>query len=84
MSSNIPENWLCIDCGMNTAPGIPDGPTLRSNLKLNGQVPLSIDAHSEVYMVRETVWKKAGVGPSGGCLCVGWNAASGKPLCPAR
>jgi hypothetical protein len=27
--------------------------------------------NSEIYTVRETVWKKAGVEFSGGCLCIG-------------
>jgi|SRR5262245_42339514 len=29
------------------------------------------DEHCEVYMVRDSVWKAAGMEPMGGCLCIG-------------
>jgi hypothetical protein len=30
-----------------------------------------IDWNAEVYTVRDAVWKKAGLEPMGGCLCIG-------------
>jgi hypothetical protein len=68
---NITESWLCIDCGVNTAPGIPDGPTMRAQLALTGKSDTSIGTDSEVYMVREFIWAKAGMKAFGGCLCIG-------------
>jgi hypothetical protein len=64
------ESWLCIDCGANTAPGFPDGPTLRRELTLKPEVPVYVDGTSEIYMVRARVWKQAGMKPFDGCLCI--------------
>jgi len=29
VQDNIVESWLCVDCGVNTAPGCLSGPELR-------------------------------------------------------
>jgi len=34
-------------------------------------ITMSIDERSEVYCVRDAVWKEAGMEPLGGCLCIG-------------
>jgi hypothetical protein len=34
-------------------------------------VDQTCDDKSEVYTVRDAVWKKAGMEPYGGCLCIG-------------
>jgi hypothetical protein len=68
---NITEDWLCVDCGINTAPGIPDGLTFIREIEKTGGCDSTIDDRSEVYMVRDAVWKKAGMKPFGGCLCIG-------------
>ena len=34
-------------------------------------IPISIDNQSEVYHVREAVWKAADMESFGGCLCIG-------------
>jgi hypothetical protein len=68
---NITESWLCVDCGVNTAPGIPDGPTLRLHLNLFGTSETRITSNSEIYVVRNRIWQQAGMRPFGGCLCIG-------------
>jgi hypothetical protein len=30
VQDNIVESWVCIDCGVNTHPGCPDGPHTRN------------------------------------------------------
>jgi hypothetical protein len=75
-----PETWACADCGINTAPPQLSRIELEQRLKtaiamekLTGQeahVELRFDARCEVYMVRNSVWKAAGMEPFGGCLCV--------------
>jgi hypothetical protein len=32
---------------------------------------LRFDDRCEVYMVRDSVWKAAGLEPMGGCICIG-------------
>jgi hypothetical protein len=32
---------------------------------------LSFNEHCEIYMVRDSVWKAAGLEPMGGCICIG-------------
>ena len=34
-------------------------------------IPQTIDDQSEVYHVRDAVWKAAGMEPFGGCICIG-------------
>jgi hypothetical protein len=67
----IVESWCCIDCGVNTAPGFPDGPTMRALLALAGAANVSLNELSEVYTVRNSVWARARMLANGGCLCIG-------------
>jgi hypothetical protein len=77
-----PESWACIDCGINTAPGHPTRVELERLYKtsvaiekLSGEAPplatLTFNDRCEVYTVRNSVWKAAGMEPFGGCLCIG-------------
>jgi hypothetical protein len=68
---NITESWLCVDCGINTAPEVPPGPIVRESLKTKGISESRVGPDTEMYMVRKSVWAKAGMDPFGGCLCVG-------------
>jgi hypothetical protein len=70
VQDNIVESWLCVDCGVNT-PGCPDGPQTRIDLALNGESAVTYDRNSEVYTVKDAIWKQAGMRPWGGCLCIG-------------
>jgi hypothetical protein len=76
------ESWLCIDCGINTAPGYPTRVEMERLYNtavaieaLTGTAPpvcnMRIDEHCEIYMVRDAVWKAAGMQPMGGCICIG-------------
>jgi hypothetical protein len=70
-NGHVTEDWLCADCGVNTAPGIPDGKTLVERVNAAGACETRVGPDSEVYCVRDAVWAKAGVEPFGGCLCIG-------------
>jgi hypothetical protein len=69
----VPESWLCVDCGVNTAPGLFNRVQMERAFAAAGEngVDQRIDSHSEVYQVRDAVWKRAGMEPEGGCLCIG-------------
>lgn len=70
--NTIVESWRCVDCGFNTAPGLPNGATLRAYLELTGKYDDAVLTYdSEIYTVRSGVWAKAGMTTKGGCLCVG-------------
>jgi hypothetical protein len=70
-SDNITESWVCIDCGINTAPGCLDGAETRRQLEATGESSATIDTRTtEMYMVRDAIWKKANMEPWGGCLCI--------------
>jgi hypothetical protein len=71
VQDNIVESWLCIDCGVNTAPGLLSGPALRIDLALNGKSKMTITNDSEIYHVKEAIWKQAGMRAWNGCLCIG-------------
>jgi hypothetical protein len=84
MRGKTPESWLCIDCGRNTAPGHPDRKTYEGLLrratvigKLEGTgnkttvYNATVNSMCEIYTVRESVWKAAGMEPMGGSLCIG-------------
>jgi hypothetical protein len=76
------DDWLCIDCGANTAPGAKTRAETEAAIKKLGtlwehneaSVPMGpIGMDTEMYMVRAAVWEKAGMtGKWGeGCLCIG-------------
>jgi len=69
-----PESWLCVDCGINTAPGFSNRVELEKAFKAalgKPGIKQEINDRSEVYAVRDAVWKSAGMKPMGGCLCIG-------------
>src|SRR5215813_10493778 len=69
---HVTEDWLCVDCGTNTAPGIPDGRTIVEQLNAGAEgTQTTVGPDSESYQVRDAIWKKAGMEPFGGCLCIG-------------
>jgi hypothetical protein len=78
-SGVIPESWLCVDCGFNTAPGLNNRAQAEAAARKLGVlwdndlagVEERIGPESEVYTVRPAVWKKAGMEEMGGCLCIG-------------
>jgi hypothetical protein len=80
LSGLVPESWHCIDCGVNTAPGLLNRVEMErvfaakqaaGALAVEESIPQEIDDRSEVYTVRESVWRAAGMAPYGGCLCIG-------------
>ena len=71
VQDNIVESWLCVDCGVNTAPGIPDGPQTRLDLALNGKSSFRHDCKTETYSVKDAIWKEVGMRAWSGCLCIG-------------
>ena len=76
LKGTTPESWCCVDCGINTAPGLPT--RVEMERAFNGEVlrqergvSLSITEHCEIYTVRDSVWKASGMEPMSGCLCIG-------------
>jgi hypothetical protein len=58
-SSGVTESWLCIDCGVNTAPGCSTRAEVEAvpkKRKVVGQ--MQFNGKSEVYTVRAAVWGK--------------------------
>jgi hypothetical protein len=66
-----PESWLCVDCGVNTAPGYPNRKEMELAFALRGGAEIVFTAESEVYTVTPEVWRAAGLEDWGGCLCIG-------------
>ena len=74
----IPESWLCVDCGFNTAPGCLNREEFDAATQKLGKlwdadlagVEQRIGPDSEVYCVRRSVWERAGMEAMGGCLCI--------------
>jgi hypothetical protein len=72
----FPESWLCVDCGMNTAPGMLGRAEMEAAFaaaEASGKdgIKQTFDDRTEVYTVREAIWKACGMEPDGGCLCIG-------------
>jgi hypothetical protein len=65
------EHHNCIDCGFNTVPGAPPRELAEFLMDRDGSIPMKLTKDAEVYMVRDGVWKAAGMEPYGGCLCIG-------------
>ncbi|MFY9958320.1 hypothetical protein [Bradyrhizobium sp.] len=74
MRGLVPESWACIDCGINTAPGVLNRVRIEQALAAdwnNQGVEQTVDEWSEVYIVKPSVWRAAGMEQMGGCLCIG-------------
>jgi hypothetical protein len=65
------DSYVCIDCGRNTFPSCPPRELAEIILKRDGEVLLQVTDECEVYFVRKSVWRKAGLKPFGGCLRIG-------------
>jgi hypothetical protein len=66
------QDWSCIDCGVNTAPGMSAGPELEAAMAATGKVQQTIgfDAETMGCPVRRAC-------SSGGMGCrSGWSTAS--------
>jgi hypothetical protein len=71
LTGKTPESWLCVDCGVNTAPGSPNRKEMELALTLHGEWSGEISDQSEVYQVKADVWALTGLEGWGGCLCIG-------------
>jgi hypothetical protein len=70
----LPESWACVDCGINTAPGLFGRARMEQALALNWNdhgIKQTVDDLSEVYTVKPTIWKASRMKDMGGCLCIG-------------
>jgi hypothetical protein len=66
-----PESWLCVDCGVNTAPGSPNRKEAELDFALHGKSHFTVSDEAEVYTVKNEVWALTGLEGWGGCLCIG-------------
>jgi hypothetical protein len=73
IDSGAPESWDCVDCGINTGPGMLNRAEIEQAFRVEGKeaVEFYVDDQSEVYTVRDAVWERAGMETFGGCLCIG-------------
>jgi len=75
--SMTPDSWCCIDCGINTAPGILNWKQMENALKVsvltgNDNIgTMTFNECTEVYDVKDMIWKAADMELTGGCLCIG-------------
>src|SRR5262249_55934489 len=70
LQGKLPESWCCVDCGVNTAPGLCNRAEMERAFETADEVEQVVNNRSEVYTVSDKVWKKAGMQPMGGCLCI--------------
>jgi hypothetical protein len=84
MRGVIPESWACIDCGINTAPGMLNRVQAERAFAADWQhrgIKQTVGELSEIYLVKPATWKGAGMEDDkelwdrtrtmGGCLCIG-------------
>ena len=57
LRGKIPETWLCIDCGINTAPGHLNREAMEQafarQIGTEGSVTQTYTGETEIYMVRD-------------------------------
>ena len=79
----ISESHDCIDCGFDTAPGVPDKAELQTMFAAGHRAIEVNNRNHEQYIVHDTIWRAAGMGPWSGCLCIGClERRLGRPLTP--
>ena len=70
----VSESNLCVDCGVNTAPGLLTRKQLDVAFKIYGKdhaIEQTLTWDQEVYMLKKGVWRETGLEGWGGCLCIG-------------
>jgi hypothetical protein len=72
------SDYICIGCGFNTLPGCPPRELAELILRRDGKIQVPFSDASEVYIVRDSVWKQAGMKPRGAaCASIVWKKGSG-------
>ena len=71
LKGKLPESWACIDCGVNTAPGLLNREQMEQAFANGWSTQGTVDEWAEIYTVKSKVWKAANIEPMGGCLCIG-------------
>jgi hypothetical protein len=66
-----PESWLCVDCGVNTAPGLKTRKQIDADILIYGHSEQTLTWEQEVYTTTKEVWQATGLEAMGGCLCIG-------------
>ena len=74
-NDGTPLSWRCVDCGFDTAPGVP----CRAELA-KGKCEITFHTGCEVYTVLDVIWERAG-NPAG-CLCSVGNPSAIHVLLP--
>ena len=75
----IPDNYICVDCGMDTWPGHPTRAEVEQSMrdaKAAGKkwrgTQFTFTSETEAYYVRPHVWETSGLGGFwNGVLCIG-------------
>ena len=62
LQGRMPDSWACFDCVINTAPGLLNREQMEQALARDWAdegVNQTVDELSEVYTVKDKVWKAA-------------------------
>src|SRR5262245_36576440 len=67
------DHHRCIDCNVNTAPGVLTRGEIEIAFLIDPEAGAQqhVDDRSEIYIVRDNVWRKTELEGYGGCLCIG-------------
>ncbi len=57
----VSESWLCVDCGVNTGPGIKTRKEMDVAMTIHGEVIQTLTPDQEIYLVTDEVWKATGL-----------------------
>ena len=69
IDSGFPVTWACVDCGVDTAPGVLSAQEVLTAFQNGKDAEMHVTSACEIYAVRKAIWAKAG--KPDGCLCVG-------------
>jgi hypothetical protein len=79
----VSESHLCIDCGVDTAPGTEGRKEIEASLLVGRPTFTNFGPDTEMYIVTDEVWEQSGLEAWGGCLCIGClEKRIGRPLKP--
>jgi hypothetical protein len=73
----ISDNYICVDCGMDTWPGHETRAEVEQSMRAakaagkKWKSTITFTAETEVYYVHPHVWEASGVGFWNGVLCIG-------------
>lgn len=71
VAQGVPPSWECVDCGMNTGPGLQTAKQVTDAFNRGEGSPCSFDSQTELYVLKGALWERVTQSRTEQILCIG-------------